>query len=94
VLTVGTILFIRSLVNLTNVDTGFNREGVLRLEVDSNVTGLKSDNPRMIAMFQQIEERVGALPGVKAASFASFRLRSRQLEHRHSRPRYGSEGEH
>ena len=72
VLTVGAILFIRSLVNLTNVDTGFNRESVLRLEVDSNVTGLKSDDPRMIAMFQQIEQRVSALPGVKAASFASF----------------------
>jgi predicted permease len=72
VLTVGAILFVRSLVNLTNVDTGFNREGVLRLEVDSNVIGLKSSDPRMIAMFQQIEERVGALPGVKAASFASF----------------------
>jgi len=72
VLTVGAILFIRSLVNLTKVDTGFNREGVLRLEVDSNVTGLKGDDPRMIAMFQQIEERVNALPGVKAASFASF----------------------
>jgi predicted permease len=72
VLTVGAILFIRSLVNLTNVDTGFNREGVLRLEVDSNVTGVKGSDPRMIAMFQQIEQRVGALPGVKAASFASF----------------------
>jgi predicted permease len=72
VLTVGAILFIRSLVNLTNVDTGFNREGVLRLEVDSNVIGLKSDDPRMIAMFQQIEQRVSALPGVRAASFASF----------------------
>ncbi len=65
-------LFIRSLVNLTNVDTGFNREGVLRLEVDSNVTGLKGNDPRMIAMFQQIEQRVSSLPGVKAASFASF----------------------
>ena len=72
VLTVGAILFIRSLVNITNIDTGFSREDVLRLEVDSNVTGLKSDDPRMIAMFQQIEERIGALPGVKAASFASF----------------------
>ncbi len=72
VLTVGAILFIRSLMNLTNVDTGFNREGVLRLEVDSNVTGLKGNDPRMIAMFQQIEQRVSALPGVKAASFASF----------------------
>jgi predicted permease len=72
VLMVGAVLFIRTLVDLNNVDTGFNREGVLRLEIDSNVTGLKSDDPRMIAMFQQIEQRVSVLPGVKAASFASF----------------------
>jgi len=72
VLMVGAILFVRSLVNLNNVDTGFNREGVLRLQIDSNVTGLKSSDPRMIAMFQEIEQRVSALPGVKAASFASF----------------------
>jgi predicted permease len=72
VLMVGAILFIRTLVNLNNVDTGFNRDGVLRLDIDSNVTGLKSEDPRMIAMFQEIEQRVSALPGVKAASFASF----------------------
>ncbi|HEX2917016.1 MAG TPA: FtsX-like permease family protein, partial [Edaphobacter sp.] len=72
VLMVGAVLFIRTLMNLNNVDTGFNREGVLRLDIDSNVTGLKSDDPRMIAMFQEIEQRVSALPGVKAASFASF----------------------
>jgi predicted permease len=72
VLMVGAILFVRSLVNLNNVDTGFKREGVLLLQIDSAVTGLKSSDPRMIAMFQQIEERVSSLPGVKAASFASF----------------------
>lgn len=72
VLMVGAVLFIRTLLNLNNIDTGFNREGVLRLDIDSNVTGLKSDDPRMIAMFQEIEQRVSALPGVKAASFASF----------------------
>lgn len=72
VLMVGALLFLRSLVNLANVDTGFNRQGVLRLQIDSNVTGLKGSDPRMIAMFQEIEQRVSALPGVKAASFASF----------------------
>jgi predicted permease len=72
VLMVGAILFVRSLVNLNNVDTGFNRGGVLRLDIDSNVIGLKASDPRMIALFQQIEQRVSALPGVKAASFASF----------------------
>jgi predicted permease len=71
-LMVSAILFARSLRNLSNVDTGFNREGVLRLDLDSGVTGLKGEDPRMIAMFQQIEERVEAVPGVKSASFASF----------------------
>lgn len=69
---VSAIIFLRSLVNLTNVDTGFNREGVLRLEIDSNVTGLKGSDPRMLALFQEIEQRVSAVPGVRAASFASF----------------------
>lgn len=72
VLTVAAMLFLRSLVNLTHVDTGFARNGVLRLDIDSNVIGLKSDDPRMIAMFRQIEERIAALHGVKGASFASF----------------------
>jgi predicted permease len=72
VLTVLAVLFLRSLVNLTHVDTGFDRQGVLRLEIDSNVIGLKNEDPRMIAMFREIEQRVEALPGVKSASFASF----------------------
>jgi predicted permease len=74
-LTVGAILFVRSLINLDNVDTGFNREGVLRLEIDSSLTGLEASDPRMISMFQQIEQRVSALPGVKVASFAAFLFR-------------------
>lgn len=72
VLTAGAVLFIHSLVNLTKVDTGFTRDNVLLLDIDSDVIGLKGDDPRMISMFQQIEQRVAAVPGVKAASFASF----------------------
>jgi predicted permease len=72
VLTVAAVLFVRSLVNLTHIDPGFNRNGVLRLDIDSNVTGLKGEDPRMIAMFREIEQRVSALPGVKAASFGAF----------------------
>jgi predicted permease len=72
VLTVAAMLFLRSLVNLTHVDTGFARTGVLRLDIDSEVTGLKSEDPRMISMFREIEQRVATLPGVKGASFASF----------------------
>ncbi|MBS1800220.1 MAG: ABC transporter permease [Acidobacteria bacterium] len=72
VLMVGAMLFVRTLVNLNKVDMGFDRENVLRLDIDSTVTGIKSDDPRMISMFQQIEQRIDALPGVKSASFASF----------------------
>jgi predicted lysophospholipase L1 biosynthesis ABC-type transport system permease subunit len=41
VLMVGAGLFLRSLVNLNNVDTGFNKENVLRLNIDSSSAGTK-----------------------------------------------------
>jgi predicted permease len=72
VLMVGAGLFLRSLVNLNNVDTGFNKENVLRLEVDSSSAGYTPGEPRQIAVIQQIEERVSALPNVKAVSFSAF----------------------
>ncbi len=72
VLMVGAGLFLRSLVNLNNVDTGFNKENVLRLDIDSSSAGYKPGEPRQLALTQQIEERVSALPNVKAASFSAF----------------------
>ena len=72
VLMVGAGLFLRTLVNLNNVDTGFNKENVLRLNLDSSSAGYKGGEPREVALDQQIEERVQALPNVKAASFSAF----------------------
>lgn len=72
VLMVGAGLFLRTLVNLNNIDPGFNREGVLRLNIDSKVTGMKTNDPRLNEMFQEIETRVSAIPGVKSASFSAF----------------------
>lgn len=72
VLMVGAGLFLRSLVNLDKIDTGFNRENVLRLEIDSSSAGYKPGEPRAIALDQEIEERVSALPSVRAASFSAF----------------------
>ena len=72
VLMVGAGLFLRSLVNLNNVDIGFNKENVLRLEIDASSAGYTPGEPREIALDQQIEERVSALPNVKAASFSAF----------------------
>jgi predicted permease len=72
VLMVGAGLFLRSLVNLNNVDTGFNKENVLRLDIDSASAGYKAEEPRALAVYHQIEERVSALPNVRAASFSAF----------------------
>ncbi|HYL64323.1 MAG TPA: ABC transporter permease [Candidatus Methylomirabilis sp.] len=71
VLLIGAGLFIRSLMNLVNVDTGFNRENVIRVRVDASSAGYKED-ARLMALYHQIEDRVNALPGVRAASFSIF----------------------
>jgi len=72
VLLVGSGLFLRSLINLTNVDTGFNRENVLRLQTDASSIGYTYGESRLLSLYQQIEECVSAIPGVRAASSSLF----------------------
>jgi len=72
VLMVGAVLFLRSLNNLNHIDPGFNRENVLRLQIETDELGYKDDDPRLTALYQQIESRVSTLPGVKAESFSAF----------------------
>jgi len=70
ILMVAAGVFLRTLVNLDNVDPGFQRENVLRLQIDSHSAGYKDE--RLKALYQEIESRVRALPGVQAASFSAF----------------------
>jgi predicted permease len=72
VLVVGASLFLRSLVNLSRAAMGFNKENVLRLDIDAGSAGYKADDPRLKGLYREIEERVAALPGVHAASFSFF----------------------
>jgi len=72
VLMVAACLFVRTLVNLNRVDAGFNKENVLRLNIDCAVTGYKDGDPRLTILYKQIEDRVNRLPGVQAASFSAF----------------------
>ncbi len=71
VLLVGAGLFLRTLVNLANVDTGFNKENVLLFGIDAPAVGYKEDQ-RVVSLYQQIEQRVSALPGVRADSISFF----------------------
>jgi predicted permease len=71
VLLIGAGLFLRTLVKLANVDTGFNKENVLLFAIDPPSVGYKEDS-RLVNLYQQIERRVGAEPGVRAASISFF----------------------
>ena len=71
ILLVAAGLFVRSLVNLTKVDTGFNKQNVLVFQLDEYAAGLPLD-ARLVSLQQQIEERVQSLPGVHSASFSMF----------------------
>jgi predicted permease len=70
-LLVGAGLFIRTLVNLESVDTGFNQDHVLLFQIDSDSIGYKED-ARLAGLYRDVEERVSSIPGVRAASFSLF----------------------
>ena len=71
VLLIAAGLFLRSLVNLANLDAGFNKDNVLLFAIDPVDVGYKED-ARLVNLYQQIEQRVTALPGVRAASISFF----------------------
>ncbi|HJY90625.1 MAG TPA: FtsX-like permease family protein, partial [Candidatus Acidoferrum sp.] len=71
VLLIGAGLFLRTLVNLTNVDMGFNKNSVLLFRIEPASVGYKQDS-RLARLYEQIEQRVTAVCGVQAASFSMF----------------------
>ena len=67
VLLIGAGLFLRTLVNLTHVNTGFNENGVLLFSIDPPDVGYKLDS-RLVNLYQQLEQSVAAEPGVRSDS--------------------------
>jgi predicted permease len=68
-------LFVRSLIHLTDVDTGFDKHNVLVFSLDSSTANLPRGTPdeiRSVWLQEQIEGRVQAIPGVQSDSFAFF----------------------
>jgi predicted permease len=64
-------LFLHSLLNLTDVNTGFDAHNVLVFGLDEYAAGYNQD-ARLRALQREIEDRVETLPGVRAASFSMF----------------------
>ncbi len=73
-LLVGAGLFVRTLLNLQRVDPGFNTQNLLLFEVQPSLIGYKDEKLRQI--YQQISERIEAVPGVQAVTFSRLPLLS------------------
>jgi len=68
-------LFVRSLIHLTSIDTGFDKHNVLVFSMDSSTADLPHHTPeeiRSVRLQEQIESRVQGIPGVQSDSFAFF----------------------
>ena len=68
-------LFVRSLIHLSDVDTGFDKHNVLVFSLDSSTANLPRGTPdeiRSVGLQEQIEDRVHTIPGVQSDSFAFF----------------------
>jgi predicted permease len=71
VLLIGAGLFLHTLANLASIDTGFDKASVLLFGIDPPAVGYKED-ARLATLYEQIEQRVSAQPGVRAASISFF----------------------
>ena len=69
VLVTGAVLVVRTLVNLTRVDTGFDRDHVLLVQMDPQGTGYDGDRLRMFQ--QDMLTALRSLPGVRVATVAT-----------------------
>jgi predicted permease len=67
----GALLFLRSLSNVMDVDTGFDKRDVLVMNLDPNSAGYELDT-RYNAVMDRVEQRLTRIPGVRDASFALF----------------------
>jgi predicted permease len=68
VLLVDAGLFVRSLRNLRDVDTGFNPDQLLTFRVDPRLSGY--DGNRIAAVYRELLVRLSAIPGVRGVTFA------------------------
>ncbi|HJR61019.1 MAG TPA: FtsX-like permease family protein, partial [Vicinamibacterales bacterium] len=74
VLVTGAGLFLRTLDNLRAVDVGFDPANLVLFRVNPQLNGY--DEQRSAALYQQVIDRLGGLPGVRAATLSNPALLS------------------
>jgi len=75
VLLASATLFVRTLHNLKTIDAGFDRERLLLMSVDTRPARL--DGERLLALLDDVMERVSAIPGVRSAALAQMEVYGR-----------------
>jgi len=77
VVLVGAGLLVRTLQNLRNVDPGFDTRNLLTFGLDPTLIGYKT--PEIDAFYRDLQQRIGAIPGVESVSYSNSTLLSGSL---------------
>ena len=73
-LLVGAGLFLRTLTNLRHVDIGFNPQNLLLFRINPSLN--RYDEKRTLALYREMLDRLGAVPGVSAVAMSAPALLS------------------
>jgi predicted permease len=73
-LVAGTGLLVRSLVNLKNIDPGFNTENLLVFRLNAGDAGY--DGTERIDYFESVSRSIAGIPGVKSVAYSHISLLS------------------
>jgi predicted permease len=79
-LLVGAGLFLRTLLNLQRVEPGFNTRNLLLFGVQPSLIGYKEE--KLAQLYQQMCERLEAIPGVRVVTFSQQALLSQSSSSR------------
>ncbi|MBL8203179.1 MAG: ABC transporter permease [Blastocatellia bacterium] len=71
-LVVGAGLFVRTLLNLQQVEPGFNAKNLLLFNIQPGLIGYKDE--KLIQLYERTTERLGAVPGVQTVTFSRMAL--------------------
>ncbi len=70
VLLIGAGLMLKTFAKLATLDTGFEKKQVLLIRVDPRYASVPPD--RRLPLYQELQRRLAAVPGVRSASFADI----------------------
>jgi predicted permease len=70
VLLVGAGLMLKTFAKLARLDTGFDKNQVLLIRVDPRYASVPLD--RRLSLYQELQQRLAVIPGVRSASFADI----------------------